>query len=34
VRVAVAAASLSTQRAGAREGMPTTAELELFFGSG
>ena len=32
VRRAVAAASLSTTRAGARDGMPTTAELEAFLG--
>jgi ribokinase len=30
VRRAVAAASLSTTRPGARSGMPTTAELEAF----
>lgn len=33
VRRAVVAASLSTTRAGAREGMPTTSELEAFPGS-
>ena len=33
-RRAVAAATLSTRREGAREGMPTTAELDAFIGGG
>jgi ribokinase len=33
-RRAVAAAAVSTTRAGAREGMPTAAELERFLAAG